>query len=153
MLTFSFIYIFLTSNGSLNPRRKFSKKLENQTTLHILAWCAGIGIGSFHNISNNNVKGTMFILICAFRFIGPFLNIVHTWERRLSLISEVIDEWFATQRKWLYLEGIFVGGDIRTQLPEEAKKFDDIDRVFRKVCHVLSLITIFIVFTKLVLIV
>lgn len=39
----------------------------------------------------------------------------------------------ATQRKWLYLEGIFVGGDIRSQLPEEAKKFDDIDKSFRKV--------------------
>lgn len=39
----------------------------------------------------------------------------------------------ATQRKWLYLEGIFVGGDIRQQLPEEAKKFDDIDKSFRKV--------------------
>ncbi|KOB71862.1 putative Ciliary dynein heavy chain, partial [Operophtera brumata] len=45
-----------------------------------------------------------------------------TWERRLSLISEIIEEWLATQRKWLYLEGIFVGGDIRVQLPEEAKK-------------------------------
>lgn len=39
----------------------------------------------------------------------------------------------AVQRRWLYLEGIFVGGDIRTQLPEEARKFDDIDRMFRKV--------------------
>ncbi|VVD00169.1 unnamed protein product [Leptidea sinapis] len=55
------------------------------------------------------------------------------WERQLSLISEVIEEWFATQRKWLYLEGIFVGGDIRVQLPDEAKKFDDIDRSFRKI--------------------
>ncbi|XP_049877279.1 dynein axonemal heavy chain 10 [Pectinophora gossypiella] len=71
--------------------------------------------------------------MAASQFIGPFLSVVHTWERRLSLISEVIDEWFATQRKWLYLEGIFVGGDIRTQLPEEAQKFDDIDRSFRKI--------------------
>lgn len=58
---------------------------------------------------------------------------VQTWEHRLYLISEVIEEWMATQRKWLYLEGIFVGGDIRAQLPDEAKKFDDIDRSFRKV--------------------
>ncbi|PZC71734.1 hypothetical protein B5X24_HaOG212562 [Helicoverpa armigera] len=71
--------------------------------------------------------------MAASQFIGPFLSVVHTWERRLSLISEVIEEWMATQRKWLYLEGIFVGGDIRTQLPEEAKKFDDIDRSFRKI--------------------
>lgn len=68
-----------------------------------------------------------------YRFIGPFLSVVQTWDRRLALISEVIEEWMATQRKWLYLEGIFVGGDIRVQLPDEAKKFDDIDKSFRKV--------------------
>ncbi|XP_028177563.1 dynein heavy chain 10, axonemal, partial [Ostrinia furnacalis] len=71
--------------------------------------------------------------MAASQFIGPFLSVVHTWERRLALISEVIEEWMATQRKWLYLEGIFVGGDIRVQLPEEAKKFDDIDKSFRKI--------------------
>ena len=37
------------------------------------------------------------------------------------------------QRKWMYLEGIFIGGDIRSQLPEEAKKFDSIDKTFKKV--------------------
>ncbi|XP_059059014.1 dynein axonemal heavy chain 10 [Achroia grisella] len=71
--------------------------------------------------------------MAASQFIGPFLSVVQTWERRLSLISEVIEEWMATQRKWLYLEGIFVGGDIRVQLPDEAKKFDNIDKVFRKI--------------------
>ena len=39
------------------------------------------------------------------------------------------------QRKWMYLEGIFIGGDIRAQLPEEAKKFDQIDKTFKRVCH------------------
>ena len=37
------------------------------------------------------------------------------------------------QRKWMYLEGIFIGGDIRSQLPEEARKFDQIDKTFKKV--------------------
>ena len=43
--------------------------------------------------------------------------------------------WMVVQRKWMYLEGIFIGGDIRSQLPEEAKKFDSIDKTFRKVIN------------------
>lgn len=41
--------------------------------------------------------------------------------------------WMLVQRKWMYLESIFIGGDIRSQLPEEAKKFDNIDKMFKKV--------------------
>ncbi|KAI4469012.1 dynein heavy chain [Holotrichia oblita] len=67
------------------------------------------------------------------QYVGPFLSVVQKWEKNLSNIGEVIDEWFSVQRKWLYLEGIFIGGDIRSQLPEEAKKFDDIDKMFRKI--------------------
>lgn len=37
------------------------------------------------------------------------------------------------QRKWIYLESIFIGGEIRLQLPEEAAKFDDIDKKFQEV--------------------
>ncbi|XP_045466201.1 dynein axonemal heavy chain 10 [Harmonia axyridis] len=67
------------------------------------------------------------------QFVGPFLPVVQKWEKNLSTIGEVIDEWLQVQRKWLYLEGIFVGGDIRVQLPDEAKKFDDIDKAFKKI--------------------
>lgn len=73
------------------------------------------------------------LLSCSHRFVGPFLPNVQKWEHALALSAEVIEEWMATQRKWLYLEGIFVGGDIRTQLPEEAKKFDDIDKAYRRI--------------------
>lgn len=58
---------------------------------------------------------------------------MQTWERRLALVSEIIDEWIATQRKWMYLEGIFIGGDMRAQLPDEAAKFDVIDNHFKNV--------------------
>ncbi|TUV82046.1 Dynein heavy chain 10, axonemal [Bagarius yarrelli] len=67
------------------------------------------------------------------RFIGPFLSTIQYWERSLSLIREVIEVWMLVQRKWMYLESIFIGGDIRSQLPEEAKKFDNIDKIFKKI--------------------
>lgn len=37
------------------------------------------------------------------------------------------------QRKWMYLESIFISGDIRAQLPAEAKRFDRLDQQFKEV--------------------
>ncbi|XP_055533348.1 dynein axonemal heavy chain 10 [Wyeomyia smithii] len=71
--------------------------------------------------------------MAASQFIGPFMPTVQRWEKHLTLISEIIDEWLAVQRKWLYLEGIFIGGDISAQLPEEAEKFNKIDEEFQKI--------------------
>lgn len=65
-------------------------------------------------------------------FIGPFYDLVHTWERNLSLVFEIIEQWMnVTQRKWLYLEGIFVDGDARQILPDVAEHFDRIDATYR----------------------
>ncbi|CAH3028713.1 unnamed protein product, partial [Porites evermanni] len=71
----------------------------------------------------------------ASRFVGPFLETVNKWEKSLSHIGEVVEVWMVVQRKWMYLESIFIGGDIRAQLPEEAKKFDDIDKTFKKIMN------------------
>jgi len=63
------------------------------------------------------------------KFVIPFLEDVKAWEKKLSTISECCDIWLVTQRKWQYLEGIFVGSDdIRMQLPEAAKAFDKLDK-------------------------
>ncbi|CAL8251349.1 unnamed protein product [Boreogadus saida] len=67
------------------------------------------------------------------RYVGPFLSTVQQWEKHLSLMGEIIEVWMLVQRKWMYLESIFIGGDIRSQLPEEAKKFDHIDKMFKKI--------------------
>ncbi|XP_075882096.1 dynein axonemal heavy chain 10-like isoform X2 [Nelusetta ayraudi] len=67
------------------------------------------------------------------RFVGPFLGTIQQFERDLSLISETIEVWLLVQRKWIYLESIFIGGDIRAQLPGEAKKFDVIDKKFKDI--------------------
>jgi dynein heavy chain len=70
----------------------------------------------------------------ASRFVSPFLTTVQKWEKTLSIIAEVTEVWMHVQRKWMYLENIYVGSDdIRLQLPEEAKKFDRIDKTFKKI--------------------
>jgi len=66
------------------------------------------------------------------RFVGQFVDTVRKWEKTLNTVSECLEVWFVVQRKWMYLEGIFIGAeDIRMQLPEEAKKFDAIDKAFK----------------------
>ena len=71
--------------------------------------------------------------MAASRFVAPFVDTVQEWEKKLSNVAEVIDVWIVVQRKWMYLEGIFLSGDIRQQLRGEAAKFDIIHATF-KVC-------------------
>jgi dynein heavy chain len=69
--------------------------------------------------------------MAASKFVAAFRTEVGFWEKALSLIGEVIDQWLKVSTKWQYLESIFIGSDdIRMQLPEEAKKFDSIDKDF-----------------------
>ncbi|XP_062874230.1 dynein axonemal heavy chain 10 [Trichomycterus rosablanca] len=94
----------------------------------------GYILGSVDEILQNLDDNAMNLQSMAgSRFVGPFLSIIQQWEKSLSLISEVIEVWMLVQRKWMYLESIFIGGDIRSQLPEEAKKFDGIDKTFKKI--------------------
>jgi dynein heavy chain len=45
----------------------------------------------------------------ASRFVAAFQETVRNWERKLSHIGEVVEMWNSVQKKWQYLEGIFVG--------------------------------------------
>lgn len=76
----------------------------------------------------------IIIILPKTRFVRPFSDLIHSWEKTLSLIYEIIDQWVNfTQRKWLYLEGIFVNNDARIKLPTIAAKFDLIDGEYIKV--------------------
>lgn len=64
---------------------------------------------------------------------GPFADEIEQWEKDLVMTQEVLDEWIACQRLWMYLEPIFGSEDIQKQLPAESKKFQAIDRNLRRV--------------------
>ena len=50
-----------------------------------------------------------------------------------------MEVWFKVQSRWRYLESIFIGAeDIRQQLPEEAKKFDAVDKAFKDIMNMTS---------------
>ncbi|XP_021360073.1 dynein heavy chain 2, axonemal-like isoform X4 [Mizuhopecten yessoensis] len=63
----------------------------------------------------------------ASRFVKAFEQEVDRWERVLSHILEVVEMLLQVQRQWMYLENIFLGEDIRKQLPRESAEFDDVN--------------------------
>lgn len=66
------------------------------------------------------------------KFVGYFLDEILNWQTKLSNADSVINAWFEVQRAWVHLESIFIGSeDIRSQLPEETKRFEKIDRDFK----------------------
>ena len=46
------------------------------------------------------------------KYVNAIRDNVEDWEKKLSYISDVIDEWLACQRQWMYLENIFSAEDI-----------------------------------------
>ncbi|NP_001406856.1 dynein axonemal heavy chain 2 isoform 1 [Mus musculus] len=69
----------------------------------------------------------------ASRFVKAFEKDVDHWERCLSLILEVIEMVLTVQRQWMYLENIFLGEDIRKQLPNESALFDQVNNNWKAI--------------------
>ncbi|XP_015211854.2 dynein axonemal heavy chain 17 [Lepisosteus oculatus] len=68
------------------------------------------------------------------KYIAHFLQEVSDWQQKLSTADAVISIWFQVQRTWTHLESIFIGSeDIRSQLPEDSKRFDEIDTLFKEI--------------------
>ena len=66
-------------------------------------------------------------------FKAHFEDQILEWDQALSLVSEILEQWLECQRAWLYLQPIFAAEDIQMQLPVLAKKFDKVDRTWRKI--------------------
>ncbi|XP_063098620.1 dynein axonemal heavy chain 2 isoform X5 [Cavia porcellus] len=74
----------------------------------------------------------------ASRFVKAFEKDVDHWERCLSLILEVIETVLTVQRQWMYLENIFLGEDIRKQLPSESALFDQVNNNWKSIMDRMS---------------
>nr|CAD7568025.1 unnamed protein product [Timema californicum] len=86
----------------------------------------------FETLEDNQVSlGTMK----STRFVEPFIKQVDYWERTLSTIMEVLEIVLIVQRQYLYLENIFLGEDIRKQLPKESFDFDNLTSDWKEITN------------------
>mmetsp|Transcript_30720 Transcript_30720/g.59916 ORF Transcript_30720/g.59916 Transcript_30720/m.59916 type:complete len:4305 (+) Transcript_30720:116-13030(+) len=64
-------------------------------------------------------------------YVKPFEVRTKKWEIRLQLMSDIMEEWLACQKTWIYLEPIFSSEDIMRQLPIEGTRFTVVDTAWR----------------------
>lgn len=65
-----------------------------------------------------------------------FKDRVNRWLKTLRTVDQTLGIWLKLQRNWERLETIFLmSEDIRSQLPDDTKRFEQIDSDFRELMN------------------
>ncbi|RVE44268.1 hypothetical protein evm_011063 [Chilo suppressalis] len=76
--------------------------------------------------------------ILSSRSCGPIKSRVEEWYKNLDLFSKTLEEWYACQQTWMYLEVIFSAPDIQRQLPNETRLFTIVDKSWKDIMRKLA---------------
>lgn len=76
------------------------------------------------------LEETQLILVSMMtsRYVGHIKSELQSWSSKLERLNDTIDAWVTVQGMWVYLEAVFSSGDIARQLPQEAKRFSQVDK-------------------------
>ena len=83
----------------------------------------------FETLEDNQlvVQGMM-----ASKYLATFEEEVTGWQKKLGNVSEVLAQMSEVQRKWAYLETLFIGSEeVKKELPESTQRFVGIDKTFK----------------------
>ena len=109
-----------TMNFAVNPYRE-----EDYDRVFILG-----GLDEVMALLEDNLVSLSTML--GSRYIAGVQDAVTTWEEKLKLLAESLDEWAMLQREWMYLDSIFCADDIKKQLPSESVRFENVNRKYIK---------------------
>ncbi|XP_014229978.1 dynein beta chain, ciliary-like [Trichogramma pretiosum] len=122
----------LVEIGNTWTTMEFERETHSRTKLYILRVSEEV----IDTLEENQVQLQTML---GSKFIGFFLKEVSDWQAKLSNADAVIGVWFEVQRTWAHLESIFLGSeDIRSQLPEDSKRFEMIDRQFKELLRMMT---------------
>lgn len=77
-----------------------------------------------HTIKTLTMRGSAFVKPCE--------EEVRAWYDKLIRVNRMFDEWLKVQTNWLYLLPILSSDDIRIQMPEECRLFDQVNKIYCK---------------------
>ena len=86
----------------------------------------------FETLEDNQlvVQGMM-----ASKYLATFEAQVTAWQGKLANVSEALSQMTEVQRKWAYLETLFIGSEeVKKELPDSATRFLEIDKTFQATC-------------------
>ena len=68
------------------------------------------------------------------KFVDYFRTKVVSWQNKLGLVESILKYWSSVTKTWASLEAIFLTSeDIRSQLPDDTKRFEQMDSNFKEV--------------------
>jgi dynein heavy chain len=88
------------------------------------------GVDEITAVLDEHITMTQAMQFSAFK--KPFEDRIEEWDKSLMMVSDVLEEWMAVQRSWMYLQPIFESPDINKQLPAEGKRFSAVDKNWRQ---------------------